>query len=330
MMYERLSALMPNSFLHSLRVQLNYNGIPINEKKFAGFLLLFGVSLATVASGVAGMFGLEPAFAFIGVLFLFYFGVYALMRMNSEGKGKFVEGVLPDALQLIASNMKSGLTTERALFVAGRPEFGLLQVELKNASKRISSGEQVERALIGISDKINSTVLKKTLWLICEGIKSGGQISDLLFQLASDLKTQQALEDESKSNISIYVLLILFASMLGAPLLFGVSSFVVQIISTQIEKTPKLNVQGLPVGGNMEAIKSFATGERKAVSPEFVVLFSCVTLIFTSIFACLTIGAINTGKEINGLKYVVPIIAVSIIIFFATRMLLLGTLGDMV
>src|SRR3989338_3465425 len=134
---------MPAGILKNIRKQLDYNGIEISERKFTGFMLAYGAGLA-VAFGLAGnaIFGLEPFLVGPAAMAFFTVTVYVLLKLSSESKGKFVEGILPDALQIIASNMKSGLTTERALFVAGRPEFGPLQVELKNASKRISAGER--------------------------------------------------------------------------------------------------------------------------------------------------------------------------------------------
>src|SRR3989344_5295147 len=223
-MYEKISTLVPKKILRTFTQELLYNHIEIDGERFTGFLFLYSFFLSIGIAANAFIFlELHPLIVFVvsfaGLIFL----AYALMKMSSDSKGRFVENILPDALQIIASNMKSGLTTERALFVAGRPEFGVLQLELKNASKEISSGMPVEKALIGISEKINSVTLKKTLWLITEGIRSGGQISDLLMQLANDLKNQQALVDETNANISMYILLIFFAALFVTPVLFGIS-----------------------------------------------------------------------------------------------------------
>jgi len=251
-MYERISSFLPRPIIDELRRQFIYNHIYIDERKFAGFMVLFTLLLSAGVSVICQYaFGLNILLTFIASAIGLFATAYLLLRMSSESKGKFVDTILPDALQLIASNMRSGLTTERSLFVAGRPEFGPLQYELRNASKRISSGERTDVALHGIALAINSTVLAKTMWLISRGIKSGGQIADLLFQLADDLKSQQALEEETRSNISIYVLLILFSAVFGAPVLFGISSFIVQILSKQMASAPQIDVDSLPTSSNL-------------------------------------------------------------------------------
>tara|TARA_Y100000310_G_scaffold343077_2_gene449049 strand:- start:5219 stop:6217 length:999 start_codon:yes stop_codon:yes gene_type:complete len=328
--YTRVSAFIPNSIRQEFQRQLIYNGIEMNANKFVGFLFLYGFFLGVgVAANVFVFFEFNPIIAFSVSFFGFVGIAYLLMKMGSESKGKFVESILPDALRLVASNMKSGLTTERALFVAGRPEFGPLQLELKNASKRIASGERTENALRMISIGISSKILDKTLWLISQGIRSGGQIADLLFQLSDDLKEQIALEDEIKSNISIYVLLILFSAVMGAPMLFGVSSFIVQVLSSQISAVPSIDPASIQ-SGSLGPISGFASGDGATLDPDFIVMFSIVMLVFTTLFSSLTIGVINAGKEINGVKYIIPLTIVALIVFFSARFLLTSFFGNLI
>jgi len=329
-MYARLSAFIPRGVQDTFERELKYNHINVDERKFIGFLLVMALGIGVAASVLAGVFtDIHPLIGFLLGFFGAIFTTYLLLRLSSESKGKYVENILPDALQLIASNMKSGLTTEQSLFVAGRPEFGVLQYELRNASKRISSGEKVDVALRGIGDGINSGILEKTLWLISRGIKSGGQIADLLFQLADDLKEQQALEEETKSNISIYILLIFFSAVFGAPILFGISSFIVQVLSKQLAETPIIDEKSMPANSNLGPIKAFASGKKGAITPDFIMTFSLAALFVTTLFSCLTIGVITTGKEINGMKYVVPLMIVAFLSFFAIRFALTLFFGNL-
>src|SRR3989304_3937684 len=103
MAYQRIARLIPSHIADEVRRNLRYVGINIDADKFLGFLLAYGLALS---------FGVAIN------LYLFFGGAYLWLSLRAEGKGRFVEGVLPDALQLIASNIKSGMTTERALFVS--------------------------------------------------------------------------------------------------------------------------------------------------------------------------------------------------------------------
>ena len=323
--------MVPSFITQSFKKQLIYNNIPMDEKKFVGFLAIYGFLLgAGIGANAFLFFQISPLIPFFITLIGFPFVAYLLLSMHSESQGKFVEKILPDALQLIASNMKSGLTTEKSLFVAARPEFGPLQIELRNASKRIASGEKVEDALIEISDRINSDTFTKTVWLISQGISSGGQIADLLFQLSSDLENQNALQEEIRSNVSMYILLIFFAAVFGAPLLFGISSFIVQVLTTQLNSVPDIDVTQIPTSSNLGPIVGFVSGEGSAITVDFVIFFALVALVFTTLFSSLTIGVINTGKEINGLKFIIPLLLAAAIVFFGTRALMVMFFGNLV
>jgi len=322
--YARFSALIPRPITEAFKKELHYNRIDISEHRFVGFIFIYALFLGIGIGANASLFlGYPFPIIFLLTFFAFVLVVYLILRLSSEGKGKFVESILPDALRLIASNMKSGLTTERAFFVAGRPEFGALQLELRDASKRIASGEKMEVALKGMSANINSRTLEKTIWLISQGIRSGGQIADLLFQLSDDLKDQQSLQEEINSNISIYILLILFATLFGAPVLFGVSSFIVQVLTSQIALVPSFAPGTISSSGGLGIVSGFANAEPSTITTDFILLFSMVALTLTTVFSCLTIGVINTGKEIGGIKYVIPLMIVAFLVFFAIRAVLL-------
>ncbi|MDO8625784.1 MAG: type II secretion system F family protein [Candidatus Diapherotrites archaeon] len=335
MAYQRIAKLIPAKVAEQIRRNLRYTGIKIDAEKFLGFLLAYGLAISfAVALIVQVTVQLPFLIVFFFVFLTFFGGVYLWLSLRAESKGRFVEGVLPDALQLIASNIKSGMTTERALFVSARPEFGPLEEELKNASKQILAGETLEHALEQMGANIKSTVFQRTMWLIARGIQSGGQIADLLIQLGDDIREQKGVQDESRAETSMYILLIFIASAFGSPILFGISSFIVQILTSQLTNLTgggglSTFADGAGGGGNMGVIVKLVSGERHGLSPAFVVNFSIIALFATSIFASLTLGVINSGKEKNGIKFIPFILLVGLGLFFLIRIVLQGVFGDL-
>ena len=342
MVYERISSLIPKPFVSWTDRLLEYAGVHIEARRFVGFLFLFGLGLS-IAIALNAYVVFEQPTEYAAAAFLVSFMVFAggaLFWLNSiaASKGKFVEKILPDALQLIASNIKAGLTTEKALFVSARPEFGPLSLELQETSKRILSGDRIEHALLVIPTKIKSKVLERTIWLITQGIKSGGQISQLLIKLSRDLREENALKSEVNANISMYVMLIFFSAAFGAPMLFGISSHIVGVLSGQeIEEltagSRTGNIQMGGMGGGL--VGGFISGNDKVkeVDENFVVLFCIVALTVTCIFAGLTLGTMSTGKAINGMKYTVVIALISFPLFFLVRAIMaevMGSLGSFV
>jgi flagellar protein FlaJ len=329
--YERIGSFVPRNIVSAFAGQLNYIGLEVPEKRFIGFLFIYGFFLSIgLALNTQLFFGINAIFSFP-----FYFGffialIYLWLSITAESKGKFVEKIIPDALQLIASNMKAGLTAEKSFLVSARPEFGPLEIELKRAAKKIAAGARVEDALVGISEKIKSKTLERTIWLISEGIKSGGEIGDLLIELSDDLREQESIQGEISANISMYILLIFFAAAFGAPLLFGISSFIVQILASQLANIPAIpaaTTQGLP--SNLSSFSTFGSNAGARISVDFIMLFSIISLALTTIFASLTIGVINSGKEKAGLKYILIIGLIGFSLFFIVRFALTAFFGKL-
>jgi Flp pilus assembly protein TadB len=331
-MYQRIAMFVPKQFADKITQSLAYLDIDVDVKRFLGFLLAFGFAIS-IGIGINAMllFQIHFLLGFFGSFLFFVGGVYLWLTMAAEAKGKSIELMLPDALQLISSNIKSGLTTERALFVSARPELGPLEKELKHASKEIIAGESVEKSILHMATRVKSLVFERTMWLIAKGIQSGGQIADLLVQLSDDLREQKAVQEEAQAETSMYILLILVAAAFGSPILFGVSSFIVQILAKQIAELPSIDPQSLSNSpGTIQQVIGPLAGERQStITPEFVTQFSLWAIFFTSVFASMMIGIINSGKEKNGIRYMPFILIIALFLFYLVRMALTSVFGNL-
>lgn len=333
-MYERLSAILPKRFVEWIQQQLNYMDIHIEGKAFAGFVFFLTLGVSTAIALNFYLFFKIPFIPLFIISFCLFGGLILYwLWFVSESRARFVERILPDALQLIASNIKAGLTTEKALFASARTEFGPLEKELRMASRRIYAGESTIKVLLDIPKKIKSELFEKTMSLLVEGIKAGGQMSELLILLSDDIREENAARAEIKANVTIYVFMIFLTAAIGAPLLFGISSFIVGELQTQIGKLtfPTELIEKAHTTATIKGISFLLTPKEKVgtiISEEFVLLFAVLALIVTSIFASLTIGVIQTGKEKHGIKYIPFLMVISIALFYVTRYLLQGIISS--
>jgi archaeal flagellar protein FlaJ len=329
MVYERITSLVPKKILKSFEENLSFAGIELPSKKVLGFFIVFGLFLSLGLSiNFQYLFSFPLIFSFPLLYSLFFIIIYVWLSNTAESKGKFVESILPDALQLISSNLKAGLTPERALLVSARPEFGPFQLELKRASKLVMAGEKIEIALNQIALRIKSIELQRTLWLLSEGIKSGGQLSDLLVELSDNLRNQQATKAEISADISIYILLIFFTAGIGAPILFGISSFIAEVLAVRMSAFASIELTGTAMSKSASSVSGMLSG-ASALSTEFLFLFTIISLIITSIFSSLTIGVINSGKEVNGAKFIPIILIISFALFFTIRWIMTQFFGQL-
>lgn len=330
--YKRIAGLLPRGIVEAYRRELGYVGIQIGEKRFVGFVVLFGLGIAIAVSvNLFIFFKAEPLSSFVITFAAFGGGIYFWLSQAAEKEGKAAEKALPDVLELIASNIKSGLTTEKALFASARDEFGSISAELKSASKEIISGARMEDSLMKLPQRIKSRVIERSIWLLVQGMKSGGAIADLLIQLSSDLREENAMKQEVSANISMYVLLIFAAALFGAPLLFGISSLIVGLL---VEQTGNIGIspEQMQEYSSMSSVGRFMGLPTVNITEPFIVGFSVAALLITAVFASLTIGAMSAGSEKEGVKYIPLMVIGGLGLFFLIRIMLgeiLGSLGGM-
>ncbi len=245
----------------------------------------------------------------------FYFSV----DMKIFNRNKQIEDVLPDFLQLTASNIKAGMTIDRALWYAVRPRFGVLAKEIEIVAKETMSGKDLKDALKEFVSKFNSRVLKRSISLLIEGMDSGGEIGDLLIRISSNIQETKIMKQEMAANVTTYVIFISFATIMAAPFLFALSGVlikVIQSISTTMGST------------SSAASSSFAISFKGAgVSHSDFVIFAVLTLIISSFFSAAIIATITKGDIKSGIKYIPLFIIVSLAIYFVGQIILNSALG---
>jgi len=113
--YTYIVRLLPKKTRQNFRQLIMYSNIRIDPDDFLGFIISFGLIFSCVIAYVTYLFGVSPILGFIGSFIPVELFFYLLILFSIDSKTKAVEEVLPDALQLMSSNIRAGLTTDRAL-----------------------------------------------------------------------------------------------------------------------------------------------------------------------------------------------------------------------
>ncbi len=239
--------------------------------------------------------------------------------MKADKRTQIIEEHLPDALQLMAGNLRAGLTIDRALLLSTRPEFGYLSDEINLVGKQIIMGKSIQDALIHMTKRVKGKTFEKTILLIVSGLKSGGELAILLEKTAEDLVQKRTVNKRVRSNINLYVIFILVAMSVGAPLLFGLSSYLIGVLS-DIYSTVKLP-------DTSEIDLPFQISTTSALDKNFILIFSLLFIITTVVLGSLVIGLMTRGKERYGVKYIIPLTILSVSLFLIVRILINNLLG---
>lgn len=309
---------------------LTYNDIELDARQFSSLVLSASLAIGLIAAILLGLWEQPPAYSFAaGALAFIAIQIlaYVYLVLAAQSRAAKVEEILPDFLSLMASNIRSGLTPDKALIVSVQDEFGPLAVEIERAGKSSLTGKPINEVLIGIGDHIDSDALQKTIYIIVEGLRSGGDIAELLEKTAMDMRKSSSLRREVSSVILNYVLFIVAAISFGAPLLYGVSTFLVDIM-LKIKQSMAVSGSEAATGALSGQIGLFK-GQLQ-LSSDAVSLFAVASIVITVFFGCMAVGIMHSGKRLDGLKYFPIILVISLGILFAIRWALAQMLGSFI
>lgn len=296
---------------------------PGREKQRKSRQILYLLAAAVIIIGIGAYYitgsALVSISTILGALAVLALSYYANERMAESKNIKKMEDAFPDFLELMSSNLRAGMTIDKALLASSREEFAPLDREIIKLGKDIATGKNIEQALKDMAQRINSDKIKKTLLVIISGIKAGGNLATLLEETAVHARERGFVEKRAASNVLMYVIFIFFALSVGAPVLFGLSAALVDIITNLLSTIPPLENVNISLPFTLTKI---------TVSTTFITYFSIVFLIVTNILGSLVIGSVSKGEEKAGIKYIIPLILISLTLFFTVKYVLLGYFSD--
>jgi hypothetical protein len=325
-LFRSFSRLTPKGYRKSTKEILKYSGKDTDAEVWVGKYIFIGLVMSLLLYILFSFVIMVSMFLTVLVIVVLFILIQILPRifanMGADKRSNFVEEIIPDALLLMSSNMRSGMTPDRAIMLSARQEFGPLETELRNVAKKAMSGERLDTALLDMTKTINSEILDRTINLLVQGLRSGGEFASLLEQVALDIKDMQILRKEVRASVMMYSIFIMIAAGLGAPALFAVSTYLIEqitSISTGLD-IPDLAMSNMPF--------SFSFG-APPVSPRFLFYFALACMLITSIFASMVMGLIQSANARDGFKYIPLLMIMSFGLFFVARGAIASIMGSM-
>ena len=319
-LYQGAALLLPRAYHRHAARQLVYAGERTDAVQELGaatvlaLLAAVGVMLIPFARGTA--FGIVTLSGAAAAALLVELAAYFVLYLKVQDRTRRVEQVLPDALQLIGSNIRAGMTPFQALRLAARKEFGPLEEEIRFATARALGTESFSDALLSMSQRVKSEMLSRALKLFTTAMRSGGHLATLLEELARDMVAMRALKKELVTSTKTYTIFVLFTIIIGMPLLLAISLHFITVIT---------GLQAI-AGLRSDFGLGFLAGEI-TITADFMLRAAVVMLLVTSLLACALLGVIAEGKPAVGFRYAPAVIAGSLIAFVVLRAVLQGLLG---
>ena len=314
--------LVSRSVVKYVSDELDLSGVKTDVNTFVeiaviGFFALF-ITIPLLALTVdptldtliAGLLGVISGVSF-------EIALYVLLEFKIEKRKNFVEELLPDYLQLVAANIRSGVSLDRALLLARRPEFGFFTNDIELLNKQLYSGETMQNALNNLASRYRSTQLRHTIRMMLEAVRYGGALADLLNQIAKDLRAQQTIQKEISGQLFMYTIFITFAAIIASPALYGLTLQMITITDKVWTGILQQNPGGLPSTG-----LSFLRPSPPQISPTNYFWFAMAAIAITTSLSAFTVSAITSGEPIRGIRIMPVFVLVGVCMFYIVTLVM--------
>ncbi len=193
---------------------------------FFGIFFIFILVLADIERIV--LFGLLISLIATGFVFfqqMIYPKVYANRRIRE------IERNLLDALQNVLVQLNSGVPLFDILVNISKGDYGGVSKEFSRVVKEINAGKPQIEALEDMAAINPSLYFRRAVWQIVNGMKSGGDMSNVVNDIINSLSEEQLLQIQrygSQLNplAMFYMLMVVIAPALGTTFLIMLSSFI--------------------------------------------------------------------------------------------------------
>ena len=202
----------------------------------------------------------------------------------------------------LVESVKTGTPISKSIINMKKKPFGVLSKHVEKLANQIEIGIPLQTALQTFAKDINNNTVSRTITLIGQAEKAGGNIGEILESVAKAVAMADKLKKERKSAISTLVVqgYIIF-------LVFIVIVLVMQFyIIPMISGIADVGTLGSVTGGGSNSGASINTDE---VSNAFLYL-----LIIQGFFSGLTIGKLSEGDIKVGLKHSFALMGLSFVI----------------
>lgn len=308
--------LYPQRLRKFFTKELDKAGLEINTEEFLAVFTIISIFVAAIITVVR----IYPApvitliFTFIifiplstaAVLVL----VHGYMTVRIYNRVKHMEEVFPNYLQLAASNIRSGMMIDKALWLAIRPRFGMLAKEMETVAKKSMAGEEITDALKEFGDKYDSELVKRSVGLLVDGMESGGKIAELLNKISWSIREAQITRKEMAANVTTYVIFISFTVLAAAPFLYGLGHTLLLVMSKILPNLQNASAAGMSIGG------------RLGITPEQFTTFAITALSITSLMSAMIVSTIQKGSIKAGIKYVPVFVTITVLLFLIAKAVL--------
>ncbi len=219
---------------------------------------------------------------------------YALeIKKQKEKDQKFLEFIRD-----VVEGVKSGTPVSRAIINLKERDYGALNPHVEKISNQISMGIPLTSALETFALDTKSSLIIRSVSLVSEANRSGGEINTILNSVVSSVNQTETIQKERRASI--------FNLIVQGYIIFLV--FIIIILVLEFFLMPLIDGLG-PIKDLNNVGISPSDSDKDFTQPIFFLL------ITQSLFSGLVIGKLAEGKIVAGIKHSFILVSLALLLF---------------
>ncbi len=185
-------------------------------------ILIIGVlSFAVVFTVIVVLgFGFEIGLVFGIIILLMTMFIVYMPKIKTGGRSTAASRELPFALRQMATELRAGIGLHDSMRSVAMSGYGPLSEEFARALEEIKYGETTEKALVDMSERINSEGLTRAIYQITRTLTSGGDLAKTLSVIADDTAYEMRMKlKDYAQKLNSFTMIYMFVAILG-PVIF--------------------------------------------------------------------------------------------------------------
>ena len=216
---------------------------------------------------------------------------------------KQIEQKFLEFVRNLVGTVKSGVSIPKSIINIADEDYAGLTPYVRKLKNQIEWGIPIHDALITFSKDTNNAVIKRSIAIVIEADKSGGDIENVLDSVSKSVVSVKKMKEERKSSTYPQIVqgYIVFFVFIGIMLLLQLKLFP-QLV--QMSESVAGGLGSLGVGGGL-------VGEGEKANLDRIFFF---LILIQSFFAGLMIGKFSEGTLKQGLLHSLILMTLSTLI----------------
>lgn len=275
---------------------------------------IVGLVLGGIVIAAAFFFmNTELFFFLLGIGIIIMISPFILIVMKESNIATEKEEMFIEFTRSLVESVKTGTPISRSIINVKSKSFGVLSPHIKKLANQISMGIPLGTAMQIFAMDVNNKTISRSVTLIGQAEKAGGDIGRILEDVAGAVSTSDKIKKERKASISTLVV--------QGYIIFFV--FMIIVLVMQFKILPMIEgIAGLGTGiGGVAGIGGAGGGslDQTELSSSFLYL-----LMIQGLFSGLTIGKLSEGNIKSGVKHSFALVLLSFMVSTGANLLFGG------